>query len=111
MTTNPHAFDYLRRDLGNVCTWFARHGEAIDLDDLYAELIAIAGTHPEAIYAITSDFSSQSPTPAGGRTSIYKSTDAGTTWKPDRHSPRGEKTSSTSQRAGQRSSKRQRSSS
>ena len=35
---------YLHRDLGNVCTWFARHGEAIDLDDLYAELIAIAGT-------------------------------------------------------------------
>jgi len=44
VTTNPHAFDYLHRDLGNVCTWFARHGEAIELDDLYAELIAIAGT-------------------------------------------------------------------
>ena len=35
--------------------------------------LAIAPTHPEAIYAITGDF-------ANGRTSIYKSTDAGTTW-------------------------------
>ena len=26
VTTNPHAFDYLHRDLANVGTWFARHG-------------------------------------------------------------------------------------
>ena len=44
VTTNPHAFDYLHRDLSNVGGWFARHGEAIDIDELYAELIAIAGT-------------------------------------------------------------------
>ena len=42
--------------------------------------LAIAPTHPEAIYAITGDFSSPSPTPARGRTSIYKSTDAGKSW-------------------------------
>jgi len=43
--------------------------------------LAIAPAHPEAIYAITSDFSSPSPTPASGRTTIYKSTDAGMTWR------------------------------
>jgi RIO kinase 1 len=44
VTINPRAFDYLHRDLTNVCRWFARHGETIDMDELYAELIAIAGT-------------------------------------------------------------------
>ena len=44
VTSNPHAFDYLHRDVTNVCTWFARHGEVIDAGELYAELIAIAGT-------------------------------------------------------------------
>jgi RIO kinase 1 len=43
VTTNPHAFEYLYRDLGNVASWFARHGEPIDVDALYAELIATAG--------------------------------------------------------------------
>ena len=42
ITTNPHAFDYLHRDLANVGDWFGRHGAAIDVDELYAELIAIA---------------------------------------------------------------------
>jgi RIO kinase 1 len=42
VTTNPHAFDYLHRDVTNVCNWFARHGETIDAGELYAELIAIA---------------------------------------------------------------------
>jgi photosystem II stability/assembly factor-like uncharacterized protein len=37
--------------------------------------LAIASTSPEAIYAIIGDFTN-------GRTSIYKSTDAGTTWHP-----------------------------
>jgi len=44
VTTNPHALDYLYRDLANVGTWFARHGAAIEMDDLYAELVATAGT-------------------------------------------------------------------
>jgi RIO kinase 1 len=45
VTTNPHAFDYLHRDLTNVGGWFARHGEVIAIDELYAELIAIACTY------------------------------------------------------------------
>ena len=44
VTTNPHAFEYLHRDLTNVCRWFARHGEVIELEELNAELIAAAGT-------------------------------------------------------------------
>ena len=43
--------------------------------------LAIAATRPEAIYAITGEFANPSATPAGGRFSIYKSTDAGTTWQ------------------------------
>jgi RIO kinase 1 len=44
VTTNPHAFEYLHRDVANVCNWFGRHGEPIETDELYAELIAIACT-------------------------------------------------------------------
>jgi RIO kinase 1 len=44
VTTNPHALDYLHRDLTNVGRWFARHGAAFDVDALYAELVAIACT-------------------------------------------------------------------
>jgi RIO kinase 1 len=44
VTTNPHALDYLHRDLANVGGWFARHGAEIDVDVLYAELVAIACT-------------------------------------------------------------------
>jgi RIO kinase 1 len=44
VTTNPHAFDYLHRDLTNVGNWFARHGVVIAVDEIYAELIAIACT-------------------------------------------------------------------
>jgi len=44
VTTNPHAFDYLHRDLANVANWFARHGVVIAVDEVYAELIAIACT-------------------------------------------------------------------
>ena len=43
VTTNPHTFEYLYRDLGNVGNWFPRRGEPIDVDVLYAELIATAG--------------------------------------------------------------------
>ena len=42
VTTNPHAFDYLYRDVTNVGSWFARQGENIDIDTLYAELVASA---------------------------------------------------------------------
>ncbi len=42
VTINPHAFEYLYRDLGNVGRWFARHGAPFDVDELNAELIATA---------------------------------------------------------------------
>ena len=44
VTTNPHAFDYLYRDVTNVGAWFARHGEGFDVDALYAELVGSACT-------------------------------------------------------------------
>jgi len=44
VTVNPHAFDFLYRDVKNVGTWFARHGAAFEIDELYAELVGIAGT-------------------------------------------------------------------
>ena len=43
--------------------------------------LAIAPSRPEAIYAITGEFANPSATPDHGRFSIYKSTDAGTTWQ------------------------------
>jgi RIO kinase 1 len=42
VTTNPKALDYLYRDVANVGRWFSRHGAAIDIGELYAELVAIA---------------------------------------------------------------------
>jgi RIO kinase 1 len=45
VTTNPHAFEYLHRDLANIGGWFARHGEAFAVDELFAELVAIACTY------------------------------------------------------------------
>ena len=47
----------------------------------HVSALAIAPTRPETIYAITGDFGPSSSTPADGRTTIYKSTDAGTTWQ------------------------------
>ena len=44
VTTNPHAFEYLHRDVANVGNWFARHGVSLEVDVLYAELVGIAGT-------------------------------------------------------------------
>lgn len=43
--------------------------------------LAIARSRPEAIYAITGEFANPSSTPENGRFSLYKSTDAGTTWQ------------------------------
>ena len=42
---NPHAFEFLYRDVTNVGAWFARHGEPLEVEELYAELVAIAGTY------------------------------------------------------------------
>ena len=60
-------------------TVFPSHPTRYPRDTVSA--LAIAPSRPEAIYAIAGDFANPSPTPANGRTSIYKSTDAGTTWQ------------------------------
>jgi RIO kinase 1 len=41
-TTNPDAFELLRRDVENVAGWFQKRGVAIDVEALYAELVGIA---------------------------------------------------------------------
>jgi RIO kinase 1 len=42
MTQNPHALDYLLRDVTNIGTWFARQGVSVDTDSLYTDLVMIA---------------------------------------------------------------------
>ena len=42
VTVNPHAFDFLYRDVTNVAKWFERHGQPLDVDGFYAELVAAA---------------------------------------------------------------------
>jgi RIO kinase 1 len=44
VTINPHAFEFLYRDVTNVGTWFARHGAPFEVDVVYAELVALAAT-------------------------------------------------------------------
>ncbi len=41
-TTNTDAYDLLHRDLANVGEWFNRHGAAVDIEAVYAELLALA---------------------------------------------------------------------
>ena len=41
-TTNTDAYDLLHRDLANVGDWFNRHGFAVDAEEVYAELLALA---------------------------------------------------------------------
>jgi RIO kinase 1 len=41
-TTNADAYDLLHRDLANVAAWFARRGVEIDVEEVYAELLALA---------------------------------------------------------------------
>jgi serine/threonine-protein kinase RIO1 len=41
-TTNPDAFDLLHRDVANVGDWFTRHGLAVDVEAVYAELVSVA---------------------------------------------------------------------
>jgi RIO kinase 1 len=41
-TTNTDAYDLLHRDLANVGEWFDRHGAAVDVEAVYAELLALA---------------------------------------------------------------------
>jgi RIO kinase 1 len=41
-TTNADAFDLLHRDVANVGDWFTRRGVAVDVEEVYAELIPLA---------------------------------------------------------------------
>jgi RIO kinase 1 len=41
-TTNADAFELLHRDVANVGDWFSRRGVAVDVEALYAELVALA---------------------------------------------------------------------
>ena len=42
ITPRPHAFEFLHRDVSNVCGFFARKGVDCDAEALYADLLAIA---------------------------------------------------------------------
>jgi RIO kinase 1 len=44
ITANLHAYDFLHRDVLNVCTWFGRRGVDVDADSLYGELVTTACT-------------------------------------------------------------------
>ena len=41
-TTNTDAYDLLHRDIANVGDWFNRHGVPVDVETVYAELLALA---------------------------------------------------------------------
>jgi RIO kinase 1 len=41
-TTNADAYDLLHRDVANVGDWFGRRGVPVDVEALYAELLALA---------------------------------------------------------------------
>jgi RIO kinase 1 len=40
--TNSDAYELLHRDLANVGEWFTRHGLPVDVEEVYAELVALA---------------------------------------------------------------------
>jgi RIO kinase 1 len=39
---NPHGFEFLERDVRNMCDWFERRGYAVDAGDLLGDLVAAA---------------------------------------------------------------------
>jgi RIO kinase 1 len=41
-TTNTDAYELLHSDVANVGEWFARHGATVDVEAVYAELLALA---------------------------------------------------------------------
>jgi RIO kinase 1 len=41
-TTNTDAYELLHRDVANVGEWFTRHGANVDVEAVYAELVALA---------------------------------------------------------------------
>jgi RIO kinase 1 len=42
LVTNSDAYDLLHRDVANVGEWFSRHGLAVDVEAVYAELLPLA---------------------------------------------------------------------
>jgi RIO kinase 1 len=40
--TNTDAYDLLHRDVANVGEWFARHGVRVDIEAVYADLVALS---------------------------------------------------------------------
>ena len=42
LAANPSGLEFLHRDVVNVCTWFGRHGVAVDADALFADLLVSA---------------------------------------------------------------------
>lgn len=42
MAENPHALDFLHRDIENVCGWFGRHGVDCDVEAVFATLVGYA---------------------------------------------------------------------
>ncbi len=41
-TTNTDAYDLLHRDIANVGEWFKRHGQTVDVEAVYVDLLALA---------------------------------------------------------------------
>jgi RIO kinase 1 len=41
-TSNPDAFELLRRDVENVAEWFERRGVVVDVEAVYADLVSVA---------------------------------------------------------------------
>jgi RIO kinase 1 len=39
LAANPQGLDFLHRDVVNVCTWFTRRGQALDPEEVFAELL------------------------------------------------------------------------
>jgi RIO kinase 1 len=39
LVENPHGFEFLHRDVLNVCSWFNRHGKTLDPDAVYGDLL------------------------------------------------------------------------
>ena len=42
LTVNPHAHDFLQRDVANVSRWFAARRVSVDADEFYGELVSLA---------------------------------------------------------------------
>jgi RIO kinase 1 len=40
LAANLQGIDFLHRDVLNVCTWFQRHGHAVDPEEVFAELLS-----------------------------------------------------------------------